>query len=338
MLPIVFSSITLTKLHRRSGNAMSDIDRSLPIIDAHHHYWDPITNNHPWLRDEPMIPFRYGDYSAIRKPFLPSDYAEVAQGFNIVATVTMEGEFDETDLPSESAWMSALAAQQNAPAAHVARAILHAGNAADDIARHATYAIVRGIRHKPTVAPGPDHIETGIAGSMSDPAWQQGYAALKPNNLHFELQAPWWHVNELMHLVEKFPDTPVVINHAFMPVNRSSDGVKAWRQAIDLASTAPNIAIKISGIGIADMPWSLADQGPIIEACIDSFGPRRCLFASNFPVDGLVGSFADIYDGFLAATSDMQPSERLAMFHDNAIRIYRLDLPVQAISETPMTA
>lgn len=317
---------------------MSDIDRSLPIIDAHHHYWDPVTNYHPWLRDEPMIPFRYGDYATIRKPFLPADYAKLTQDFNVVATVTMEGEFDESDLLSETAWMSTLAATHDAPAAHVARVILHEDRAADDIARHASYDIVRGIRHKPTSATSPERVEPGLAGSMTDPAWQQGYAALKPNNLHFELQAPWWHVHELMELIERFPDTPVVINHAFMPVDRTSDGLKSWRQAIDLASTAPGTTIKISGIGIAGMPWSLADQRPIIDACIDSFGPHRCLFASNFPVDGLVGSFTAIYDGFFAATADMQPAERSAMFHDNAIRIYRLDVPATTNSEAPKPA
>ena len=253
---------------------MSDLDKSLPIIDAHHHYWDPLANNHPWLREEPMIPFRYGDYSAIRKPFLPSDYARISKGYNVVATVTMEGEFDEADLPAESAWMDALAAQHNAPSAHVARAILHRVDAPDDIARHARHALVRGIRHKPTAAVSPDHIEPGATGSITDPAWQQGYAALKPHNLHFELQTPWWHVHELMQLVDKFPDTPIVINHAFMPVDRAITALKAWRQAVDLASTAPNISMKISGIGIAGKPWSLADQRPIIEACIDSFGPE----------------------------------------------------------------
>ncbi len=306
---------------------MPSNDRSLPIIDAHHHYWDPVANYHPWLRDKPMIRFRYGDYSAIRKAFLPPDYALIARGFNVVTTVTMEGEFDESDLTAESAWMSQIAAQQNAPAAHVARAILHRADAADVIGRHAAYSLIRAIRHKPTAAPSPGVMEAGAAGSMSDPAWQNGYAALKPNNLHFELQAPWWHTNELMKLVEKFPETPVVINHAFMPVDRSPDALKAWREALELASTAPEISIKISGIGISGKPWILADQRPIIDACIDQFGPDRCLFASNFPVDGLVGSFTDIYDGFLDATADMSRTDRIAMFHDNAVRVYRLDVP-----------
>lgn len=299
--------------------------RSFPVIDAHHHYWDPTSNYHPWLIDEPMIPFRYGDYASIRKPFLPSDYQARSRNFNIRATVTMEGEYDERDLVAESAWMSKLAEEQGAPAAHVARAILHRADAADIVAQHAQFPLVRGIRHKPESASHPDRVETGAPGSLSDPAWQHGYAALGANGLHFELQAPWWHVAELMDLIEKFPETPVVINHAFMPVERTSDALKAWRNAIRVASSAPGVTMKISGIGIRGKPWTLADQRPIVDACIDAFGPHRCMFASNFPVDQLVGSFDDIYGGFFEATQDLEETERQAMFHDNVIRVYRLD-------------
>ncbi|MBU2532545.1 MAG: amidohydrolase family protein [Alphaproteobacteria bacterium] len=307
-------------------------DRDLPIIDAHHHYWDPAANYHPWLRDEPMIPFRYGDYSSIRKPFMPTDYARVAAGFDVVATVTMEGEWDEADPVAESAWMSGVAERHGKPAAHVARAFLHQDNAAGILAAHAQFPIVRGIRHKPASAPSPGAVERGTPGSMSDPDWQRGYQGLAAHNLHFELQAPWWHVGELMDLIARFPETPVVINHGFMPIDRSADALVHWREAIALASTAPGVTMKISGIGIAGKPWTLGDQKPVIEALIEAFGPRRCMFASNFPVDGLVGSFAQIYDGFRAATAGCTRDERLAMFHDNAVRIYRLDLSKAARS------
>ncbi len=301
------------------------------IIDAHHHYWDPSVNYHPWLIDEPMIPFRYGNYAAIRKPFLPPDYDDVAANFNIVTTVTMEGEWDDTDQVSESAWMSEIANTYGRPSAHVARTFLDRPAAADEIARHAAYPIVRGLRHKPSAASAPDKVEPGLAGAMSDPAWRTGYAELSKHGLHFELQAPWWHVNELLDLIAAFPETPVVINHAFMPVDRSREGLAQWREAIAHAAGAPGATVKISGIGIAGQPWKLENQRPIIDACIDAFGPERCMFASNFPVDRLVGSFAQIYDGFLTATNDLTKKERNAVFHDNAVRVYRLN-NIQALS------
>jgi predicted TIM-barrel fold metal-dependent hydrolase len=88
------------------------------------------------------------------------------------------------------------------------------------------------------------------------------------------------------------------------------------------------VTIKITGIGIKGRPWSLEDQRPIIRDIIEVFGTGRCMFASNFPVDSLVGSFDTIYSGFLAATGDLSAADRTKLFHDNAVRIYRLPLPL----------
>ena len=63
----------------------------LPIIDAHQHFWDVERNYHPWLRDAP-IPFRYGDYSALRRNYLPRDYRQDTEGFRIAGTVYVEEE------------------------------------------------------------------------------------------------------------------------------------------------------------------------------------------------------------------------------------------------------
>jgi predicted TIM-barrel fold metal-dependent hydrolase len=115
-----------------------------------------------------------------------------------------------------------------------------------------------------------------------------------------------------------------------MPVDRSADDLKGWRAAIKRAASAPQVSMKISGIGIKGEPWRLEDQRPIIDGLIDAFGIGRCMFASNFPVDSLVGSFGTIYSGFKEATADLPWADRVKLFHDNAVRIYRLDIPLQA--------
>lgn len=305
-------------------------DNALPIIDAHHHFWDPPRTDNPWLSEQPPIPFRYGDYSSICRPFLPTDYRALWGHHNVVASVTMEGEWHERDPVGETAWMRDLANAYGTPVAHVARAILHRDDVADVLAGHAADPLVRGIRHKPTAAPRPDAIEPATPGSMSDPDWQRGYGLLAPHGLHFELQAPWWHIGELLALIDRYPETPVVINHAFMPADRSAEALAGWRAALQKAATAPHVSLKISGIGIAGRPWTLDDQRPVIDTCLDIFGPGRCMFASNFPVDGLVGSFATIYDGFKAATRHLSAGDRLKLFHDNAVRIYRLPIAQRA--------
>ena len=112
-----------------------------------------------------------------------------------------------------------------------------------------------------------------------------------------------------------------------MPADRNENALKGWRAALKRAASAPQISMKISGFGLRGAGWPYDEQRPIIRDIIDAFGVDRCLFASNFPVDGLTGSFDTIYTGFKAATADLSLNERLKLFHDNAIRTYRLDIP-----------
>ena len=78
------------------------------IVDAHQHFWDLGKNYYPWLQDEPMIPFRYGDYSAIRKNYLPADYRKDADGYEIVGSVYVEAEWDRKDPVAEMKYIDAL--------------------------------------------------------------------------------------------------------------------------------------------------------------------------------------------------------------------------------------
>ncbi len=301
-------------------------DDDLPIIDCHHHFWDLGMRRHPWLAPDALIPFRYGDYSSIKRDFMPDTYKALTGSHRVVTTVTMEGEWDEDHLVEESAWITGVAEQHGLPGAHVARAYLHRSDAADVLAAHARFPIVRGIRHKPAAAPSPDRIEIGAPASMSDPAWRRGYGHLAPNGLHFELQAPWWHADELLDLIAAYPETPVVINHTFLPADRSPEALNDWRAAMKRAASAPQTTLKLSGIGLKDRPWSLEDHRAIIRDSLEIFGTDRCMFASNFPVDGLCGSFETIYAGYKQATADLPQADRLKLFHDNAIRVYRLNI------------
>lgn len=297
----------------------------IPIIDAHHHFWDLSLGRQAWLCRPPWIPFRYGDYARMRRNFMLEDFKALWGRHNVVATVTMEAEWDEAHLVEETRWTAALNAKSpRYPAGHVARTFLHEPGAEAELARHAAFPFVKAIRHKPTAAPSPDRIEKGAKAGMGDPAWRRGYAALHANGLHFELQAPWWHADELLDLVAAFPQTPVVINHCFLPADCSPEALAGWRAAIRRAASVPQVSMKISGFGIKDVGWPYEAQRPIIRDLIDAFGADRCMFASNFPVDGLTGSFETIYSGFKAATADLTRADRVKLFHDNAARIYRL--------------
>ena len=89
--------------------------------------------------------------------------------------------------------------------------------------------------------------------------------------------------------------------------------------------------MKISGLGLPGRPWTVADNGPVVRDAIAIFGVRRCLFASNFPVDSLVADYRTIVSGFREITADFPPPDIAGLFHDNAVRVYRLE---NQLSET----
>ena len=159
---------------------------------------------------------------------------------------------------------------------------------------------------------------------MGDPAWRRGYAMLAPNGLSFDLQTPWWHLPEARRLADDFPGTQIILNHTGLPSDRSSAGLAAWRSAMRLLSGAPNVAVKISGLGQAGKPWSVAANRAIVRDTIELFGSDRCMFASNFPVDSLVAGFGTIFSGFAEIVSDLPEPAQAALFHGNAMRLYRM--------------
>lgn len=298
--------------------------KDLKIIDAHHHFWDPIKNYYPWLRDEPMLPFRYGDYSALKKPFMPEDYFEAAKGHQVVKTVTMEGEWDPADPVGESMWIQSVAEEHGFPHAHVAQAWLDADNVAEILEAQAKLPLVRSVRHKPSAAPSPDQVVKGVPGSMGDPKWRTGYEMLETYGLHFDLQTPWWHLSEAAELLKDFPNTLMILNHTGLPSDRSKSGLSGWRSAMKILSTSPNVVVKVSGLGLPGKRWDIKDNGPIIRETIDIFGIERCMFASNFPVDGLVADLDTLISGYKAALADLSLENQRKFFHDNAARVYDL--------------
>jgi predicted TIM-barrel fold metal-dependent hydrolase len=295
----------------------------MQIIDAHQHFWDLDRNYLPWLKDKPVT-FRYGDYSALKRNYLPADYLRDSEGFEVVGTVFVETEWDPGDPLGEVKWVEGVQREAGLPSVMVAQAWLDRDDAPEVLAAHGRSAIVRGIRHKPRAAPRPDAVEPGAPGSMGDPAFRRGFALLRPNGLSYDLQTPWWHLKEACDLTEAFPETQIILNHTGLPADRSAEGLDGWRAAMRALAGAPNIAVKISGLGQAGQPWSAEANRAIVLDTIDIFGTERTMFASNFPVDSLVGDFSTIFNGFDAITADLSASERAALFRDNASRFYRI--------------
>jgi predicted TIM-barrel fold metal-dependent hydrolase len=309
---------------RRAGEAAkaSEGVAGLAIVDAHQHFWDPVANYHPWLRDEPPISFRYGDYRAIRRRYLPPEYRADASPVRIDRTVYVETEWDPADPVGEMRYVESLRREFGLPTVAVAHAQLDKPNAPDVLAQYTAFAFVRGVRHKPRANRSPAESSPG---GMADAQWRSGYAELGRNNLRFDLQTPWWHLAEAARLASDFPDIPLILNHTGLPADRSPEGIAGWRAAMKTLASCPNVAVKISGLGQQGQPWTVAANRDIVLTTIDLFGQSRCMFASNFPVDSLCASFHTIFGGFREIVRDFPAAEQHGLFHDNAIRIYGME-------------
>jgi predicted TIM-barrel fold metal-dependent hydrolase len=217
--------------------------------------------------------------------------------------VYVEAEWDPRDPLGEMDFISKII-QTGFPTVAVAQAWLHHEECAAVLEAQARHAFVRGIRHKPK------------PGMMDDRQWREGYRRLAALGLHFELQAPWRQLEEAARLARDFPDTVMVLNHAGLPLD---DEIPGWRALLAKLAACPNTAVKISGLG------KVRQKREVVLAAIELFGTQRAMFASNFPVDGLCASFSAIYSEFDTLTRGFSDSERRALFHGNAVRIYRME-------------
>jgi predicted TIM-barrel fold metal-dependent hydrolase len=298
--------------------------QQIPIVDVHQHFWRLSENYYPWLCDEKPVPFRYGDYSSIKRDYMPADYRRDVGENRVVKTVHEEAWWNPADPVGETRWVTKVAKEYGLPTALVGNGPLDRHDIEAVLAGHAESKLARGIRNFPKAAPSAADAKRGAAGSMDDPQWRRGYALLAKHGFSADIQVPWWHMDALSALAADFPGTQIVIVHTGLPNDRSAEGLAGWRRALEKAAAHANVAIKLSGLGEPNRPWTLAANGPIIRDAIKIFGAERGMFASNYPVDSLVGAFTTIYDGFRAAVADLPLAEQQMLFHDNAARIYRL--------------
>ena len=151
----------------------------------------------------------------------------------------------------------------------------------------------------------------------------QGF--LEDRGLVFELMA---HPDQLVDAaagLEGHPDLVVVVEHAGWPRNDGADERELWRLGIDaLAGVGENVLCKLSGLAMPLHSMAADVLAPWVEYAIEAFGVDRCLFASNFPVDGLHGSFDQLYTAYADITAGLDDDARDKLFAANAERVYRL--------------
>lgn len=305
---------------------MSTLYDDLPIVDAHHHLWDlEGAISYPWLSNNEHA--YMGDNSSLRRTYLPDEYRRDTALHNVVATVHIEAECDRRFQVAETEWLSRIAAAHGMPQAIVAHAWIDTPGSDEILSRHKAFSLVRGIRTKPIISKGPADSVRGQPRSMQDPKWRKGLGLLEKHDLSWDLRITWWHLEEAAEVVAEHPGLRVVLNHTGYPLDRSPEALVTWRRGMEALAACPNVHCKISGLTVLGQPWTLAANKPIIRDAIRIFGVDRCMFASNFPVDGLKGSWDHIYSCFKKAVADLPLADRQMLFCRNALRFYRIDLP-----------
>ncbi|MCP4381194.1 MAG: amidohydrolase family protein [Hyphomicrobiales bacterium] len=294
-----------------------------PTIDAHHHLWDTATNQYPWLEGEPFDA-HFGNSGDLPRPYTLDDYLADAAGQNIVKSVHVEASHDPADPVRETWWLQGLADQRGFPHAIVGFADLTRADVQATLEAHAESANFRGIRMS-TMTPAQLREAKGdVRSKMSESAWRDGFKVLGDMGLSFDLQAPAPLMAEAAEVAAAFPDTPILLTHAGLPLDRSEAGMDAWRRGMRLMAERPNIALKVTGVPMTDWNWTVESLRPIVLEAIDIFGVERSMFGSNFPIDGLHSSFGTLFDAYRVIVDGFSDDEQRAMFHDNAARSYRI--------------
>jgi predicted TIM-barrel fold metal-dependent hydrolase len=295
-----------------------------PLIDPHHHLWDLEHNRYPWLQTRPLAPRLEGDIEPIAKTYVIKDYLADVRNQNVIKSVHVECGWDSDDPVGETAWLQSVADKYGFPHGIVARAELDASDIEEILEGHAQYRNARGIRH--IVCWHRDPIKSYVSRPdlLTDRQWRHGFGLLQKFGFSFDLQLYPSQMAEGADLAQSHPETLIILDHAGMPVERDEEGIQTWRQGLRGLAAAPNVVVKISGLGAFDWHWTVDSIRPFVLETIETFGISRCMFASNFPVDRLYSDFDKLYAAFHSITHDFSESEKRMLFHDNAARFYRL--------------
>ena len=317
------------------------LEPELPIIDPHHHLWDRPGNR--YLLEDLVADVRahnvrqtvFVECSSMYRADGPEEFkvvgeTEFVQG---IAAMSASGQYGDIRVAT------GIVGSANLRLGDRVAPVLEAQIAASP-------QRFRGIRHRaawgdPSVAPNqaadlPQHV-------LLDPSFRKGYAHLRTYGLSFEGWVYHTHIADLADLARTFPDTTIIFNHLGGPIGigsyagRSEEVFAAWKPAVAELATCPNVVAKVGGIQMVvnGYRWHERDRPPTSDELLDAnekwyrytieqFGPSRCMFESNFPVDRLSCSYTVLWNQFKKLTRGFLVDERTAMFHDTAMRVYRL--------------
>lgn len=291
------------------------------IVDSHFHIWRRA--DLPWLSG-PMVPRIFGPYEPLRRDYPISEYRADIAGAGVVAAVYVQANWAPDQADAEAAWIEDVARETGWPQASVAYADMTVPDVRPALDRLVRHPRVRGIRQQLHWHENPAYRFAARADLAADANVVRNVGRLADYRLVFELQIFAGQVEPACRLVDACPDTTFVLQHAGMLEDTSAAGFAAWRAAIAALAARPNVCAKLSGLGTFVHRVDRDLVALIAGETIAAFGPQRCLWGSNFPIEKLWTAYGPLLDAHRAATAALDESARAAIFHDTACRVYRL--------------
>lgn len=284
------------------------------FVDAHHHLWDLERLHYGWLTDKPFHDHPSGDYSSIMKDYLVTDLKREGASVNLIKSVHIETADSETDTVRETEWLQEVADQHGLPNGIIARVDLADSEVAHELDRHMAFANFRGVRMLSFF--GLDFLDA--------PDFRSGFDLLQKRDLIYDMDADWPQMGKAYELAEAFPRSTIILGHCGFPKQRSVAYFNEWRKAINHLAQAPNVACKLSGLAMVDHHWTVDSVRPWIEVCIEAFGPRRCMFATNWPLDSLFSDYEAVVRAYREIVKNYSAAEQKQLFRTTAEGWYRI--------------
>ena len=296
----------------------------LRIVDGHVHLWDLSRARYDWLQDDPLPNNPAGDMRPIaHRDYLLKDYFADTACWRVDKIVHVEAGQPVGRQLAETDWLQSIADDRGYPHAIVAGVDLLDPDLDALLDAHAARPNVRGVRQ--IVCWHEDLLKTYTDRDLlRDPLWVEGFAKLARHGLSFDLQLYPSQMATAAIIAARHPDIPMIVNHAGLPTDRDDVGMERWRTGLRLLAAQRQVSIKISGLGITDRAWTPDSIRPVVLECIDIFGTERAMFASDFPVERVHGTFDAFYSAFDAITADFSTDERDRLFASNAETLYRI--------------
>ncbi len=297
--------------------AVSDA-QGFEFVDTHVHQWD--VTNHPWypaLQADPddEASKGLGDMAGLRRDFLAEEYRSESVGYHVTKIVHISAVSAPGTHLEESRWLEDMGRATGWPAAIIGTVDADGTpeSWAEELEEQSTNGpLFRGIRML-------DGLDFNSSRSL------ELLTMLAERDLIFDMVTNPSRSDGDLSLLRQVPTLNVVVEHCGWPEGTGREDVARWRDAMDaLASIGDRVLCKLSGIAMATHSIELSDIRPWIEDCIAFFGSERCFFGSNFPVDGLYGSYSDLLGSYRRSVADLDAHDQHRLFVQNAEDTYRI--------------